>query len=104
MSSGSQMISAFWSPWTDYFKSLARLTAGADTGDAVESSNNTLPVYVKLTRSGNVFTTFKSTDGVNFTQVRQETITMSNTVYVGMYVCSHDTTLAHATFDNVTVQ
>ncbi|NQX66344.1 alpha-L-fucosidase [Paenibacillus alba] len=104
LNSNSPMISAFWSP-TNYFKSLARLTIGASTGHAVESANNLLDIFAKITRSGNTFRTYKSSDGVNFTLVRQETIAMGQTVYVGMYVCSHRTTapLASAVFDNLTI-
>ncbi|NQX66498.1 alpha-L-fucosidase [Paenibacillus alba] len=105
LDSNSKMINAYWTPANNYFKSLARLTTGASTGRAVESTNNALPVYAKITRSGHTFTTYKSTDGINFTQVRQETVAMNNTIYVGMYVCSHATTtaLAYATFDNLTI-
>ena len=103
LTTGSQMISAYWSPLTNYFKSLARVTAGGITCEAAESSNNLLPMYARITRAGNVFTAYKSTDGISFTQVRQETIAMNNDIYVGMYVCSHDTALANVTYDNVAV-
>ncbi len=62
------------------------------------------PVWVKLVRSGNTFTGYKSTDGVTWTQVAQVTVAMGSTVDVGLAVGSHDTSnLATATFSNVQI-
>jgi endonuclease/exonuclease/phosphatase family metal-dependent hydrolase len=47
------------------------------------------PQYVKLTRTGNVFTAAKSVDGVTWTTFGSETIAMTSTVYVGLAVTSH---------------
>ncbi|GEM_PF-1291116 len=62
------------------------------------------PYWVKLVRSGNTFTAYKSSDGTNWTQVGSETISMAASVYVGLAVTSHnDGTLCTATLDNVSV-
>jgi hypothetical protein len=60
------------------------------------------PYWVKLTRAGNVFTAYKSTDGQAWTLVGSDTIAMPTTIYVGLAVTSHLAgTLATATFDSV---
>jgi hypothetical protein len=57
-----------------------------------------------LVRSGDTFTSYRSSDGVNWTTVGSVTISMSSNVYIGMLVCSHvNGTLCTATLDNVTV-
>jgi hypothetical protein len=60
--------------------------------------------WLKLTRTNNVFTGYASPDGVNWTQVgTANSITMTDPIYVGMFVSSLDNTrLGQATFDNVT--
>ncbi len=75
--------------------------------DGGNSANNTTtglsaPYWVKLVRSGNTFTGYRSPDGINWTQQGSATITMSSTVYVGLAVTAHNTaSLCTATFDNV---
>jgi hypothetical protein len=60
------------------------------------------PYWVRLTRVGSTFTGYKSTDGITWTTVGSQTITMGATVYIGLAVTSHlDGTIASATFDNV---
>jgi hypothetical protein len=63
----------------------------------------TLPYWIKLIRSGNVFTMYGSADGVNWVQLgSSQTISMAQNVYVGLAVSSRSTSsLATATFDNV---
>ena len=63
----------------------------------------TLPYWIKLARSGNVFTMYGSVDGVNWTQLgASQTVSMAQSVYVGLAVTSRSTSsLATATFDNV---
>ncbi|QHT69713.1 PKD domain-containing protein [Rhodocytophaga rosea] len=62
------------------------------------------PVWVKLVRSGNTFTSSYSTTGTTWTTIGTVTITMGTTVYVGMAVTSHKTTVLNtSTFTNVSV-
>jgi len=65
----------------------------------------TLPSWMRLARSGNVYTMYGSTDGVNWVQLGSpQTISMAQNVYVGLAVSNRTTTsLATATFDNVSV-
>jgi regulation of enolase protein 1 (concanavalin A-like superfamily) len=65
----------------------------------------TLPNWIKLARSGNVFSMYGSTDGVNWAQLgSSQTVSMAQSVYVGLAVSNRTTSsLATATFDGVSV-
>ena len=64
----------------------------------------TAPAWVKLERRGNTVTAYRSADGVGWTLVGSDTISMGASVYVGLALSSHDNSrLATATFDNVSV-
>jgi fibronectin type 3 domain-containing protein len=82
----------------------SRLTAGGGTGWNQTGGLNA-PYWFKLVRSGTLFTGYRSPDGANWTPQGTNTITMSNTVLVGLALTSHNSSsLGTATFDNVTVQ
>ena len=81
-----------------------RTTTGASSSyQSVGSA--TLPYWIKLTRSGNVFNMYGSSDGVNWVQLgTSQTVTMTQSVYVGLAVSNRNTaSLATATFDSVSV-
>jgi arabinoxylan arabinofuranohydrolase len=62
------------------------------------------PYWFILVRSGNTFTGYRSTDGVNWTQQGVATNFMLSTVYAGLALTSHDSSsLCMATFDSVAV-
>jgi len=62
----------------------------------------TTPYWVRLVRSGNTFTCYQSSDGVTWTVVGSDTISMTGTVYAGLAYTSHNNnTLGTASFDNV---
>ncbi len=65
----------------------------------------TLPYWIKLVRSGNVFSMYGSPDGVNWVQLgTSQTVSMAQNVYVGLAVTSRNTSsLATATFDGVSL-
>ena len=68
------------------------------------STSDTVPYWLRLTRSGNLFSAYGSTDGISWTLAGSDTITMSNAVYVGLAVTSHnDSQLTTSTLDNVSV-
>lgn len=80
-----------------------RTTAGANTAsDAV--AGVTAPSWVKITRTGDNFAGYYSSDGMNWTQVGSTTaITMATAVSIGLAVTSHlDGTLCTSTMDSVT--
>jgi uncharacterized delta-60 repeat protein len=69
-----------------------------------KSVPGTAPRWLKLSRSGNSFTSFYSADGVTWTQIGTITITMGSSVYVGMALTSQNNTLLNtASFSNVSV-
>jgi hypothetical protein len=78
----------------------------SSTGGSTSYNNTSglsAPFWVKLVRSGNTFTGFRSPDGTNWTQQATTTITMSSVAYIGLALTSHDSaSLGTATFDNVT--
>ena len=85
--------------------SFQRRTIAAPTGAATDLANQPMPVWVKLTREGNVFTGQLSADGVKWADITITPaleIAMGSDAYVGLAVCSHDGALvAGAKFSNV---
>ncbi|MGB8170773.1 MAG: putative Ig domain-containing protein [Chthoniobacteraceae bacterium] len=76
-------------------------TGGASAtaaGVAAAAPNN----WLRLTRRGNVFTGYRSSDGITWTQVGTATVPMATAINVGICVTSHNnTTRSTATFDNL---
>jgi len=75
-------------------------------GSVVNKSVSTVeaPYWVKLVRTGNVFTSYRSEDGASWTLVGQETIAMSAAVFVGLCNTSHNNAVLNtSTFDNISV-
>ncbi|MEO6436178.1 MAG: cellulose 1,4-beta-cellobiosidase, partial [Tepidisphaeraceae bacterium] len=79
----------------------------ASTGGGSTSTSNAgikAPVWVKLVRKGTTITSYRSTNGVTWTQVDSTTVNLGSTVYVGLAVSSHNTSaLNTATFDTVSI-
>ncbi len=79
------------------------------TSTAGTTANNNMtglsaPYWVKLVRSGNTFTGYRSPDGVTWTQQgTSQTFTMATTAYIGLAVTSHNSSsVCAAAMDNVT--
>jgi regulation of enolase protein 1 (concanavalin A-like superfamily) len=80
-----------------------RSSTGGSSTD-VNGGTGGAPVWVRLVRSGNTFTSYRSADGVTWTLIRSQSITMGTNVYIGLAVTSHtNSALSTATFTNVTV-
>jgi endonuclease/exonuclease/phosphatase family metal-dependent hydrolase/regulation of enolase protein 1 (concanavalin A-like superfamily) len=80
-----------------------RATANGES-EHTDGGAGTAPYFVKLTRAGNVFTAYKSTNGTTWSTEGSDTITMGTTLYVGVAVSSHVTgTLATASFSSLAV-
>jgi len=63
----------------------------------------TAPYWVKLVRSGNTFTGYRSPDGVTWTPQGTATFAMASTAFIGLALTSHNNALScTAAFDNVT--
>src|SRR5579883_1001148 len=81
-----------------YYRSSS---AGSTSYQSASFVHAATPYWVKLNRSGNVFTGWVSPDGVYWTQVGpSQTITMAQTVYIGLALSSAG---ANASFDNVSL-
>ena len=79
----------------------------ASTGGSTVATSGVLataPYWVRLDRTGNVLSAYRSANGSTWSLITTHTITMGATVQVGLAVTSRVAgTLASATFDNVTV-
>ena len=81
----------------------ARTTVGGLSGSGT-TMGGSLPFWLMLSRSGNVFTGFASQDGVNWTQLgATQTISMAQSVYIGLASQSASSTLAKSKFDSVSL-
>jgi hypothetical protein len=81
-----------------------RVTAGA-VPSSVNVPGITAPVWVELTRVGNCFSAFSSSDGNTWTQLgTTQTITMNTVAQAGLAVTAHNNGLLNiSTFSNVAV-
>jgi regulation of enolase protein 1 (concanavalin A-like superfamily) len=64
---------------------VTRSTASGTTTAAYGTANDT---WLKLTRAGNTFTGYTSTDGLTWTQTSSTTLTMTGPVYIGLVATS----------------
>ena len=82
---------------------LYRSATGGST-TKVAKTGQAAPRWVKLERSGNVFTASCSANGVIWSAIgTPQTISMGTAPYIGLAVTSHkSSTLCNAVFDNVT--
>lgn len=80
-----------------------RTTTGGASNN-VQNAGLTAPIWLRVTRVGNVFTTYRSNDGVAWTTVGSVNITMATNVYIGLAETSHNNAvLGRAQLDNVSV-
>jgi regulation of enolase protein 1 (concanavalin A-like superfamily) len=60
--------------------------------------------WLRLSRSADTITAYFSSDGVAWTEVGSTTLTLSDPVQIGLFVCSHNSGLLNtSTLDNVSV-
>src|SRR5712692_2103716 len=90
------------------FSSTIYMTERTSTGASSSYQylgSGTLPYWIKLARSGNVFTMYESPDDVNWVQLgTSQTVNMAPSVYVGLAVSNSTTSsVATATFDHVSL-
>lgn len=78
-----------------------RATTGGSTSFTSTGGINA-PYWIRLVRSGDTFTGFRSADGVNWVQQGSAVIPMSTDIFVGLAVTSHnDGAINTAIYDNV---
>jgi hypothetical protein len=84
---------------------IHRTVTGGNSSRVQHASNITPPHWVRLVRSGNTLTGFISPDGLDWTQVGQQTVTLGTTPWVGLAVASGATNATNAaTFDQVVIR
>ena len=85
---------------------LVREQPGAATISRKKADTNKdpVPVWLKLVREGDTFTSFQSADGKAWTQYDSFTLKLSETLHVGLVASSHQKDkVSTATFDQVAV-
>lgn len=82
-----------------------RRTSTGGTTANTNASGITAPIWLRLTRTGNTFKAYQSTNGTTWTQFGgNRTFTMASAVSIGIAVTSHnDGVMCTGTVDNVTV-
>ena len=74
----------------------------ASGGTSASAGVTALPSWVRLVRSGNMFSGYTSTNGLNWVLVNSISVAMSNQIYAGLAVCAHNNSKAcMAAFDSV---
>ena len=56
----------------------------------VSGASYTLPVWLKLTRSGSTITAYTSTDGTTWTTAGTATVSLTDPVTIGLFTCAHN--------------
>lgn len=79
-------------------------TTGSTTATSGGTGTYMMPHWVRMTRSGNEFISYRSLDnGASWTEFARVTVAMQPTIYIGLAVASNKTDqTAIGTFDNVT--
>jgi regulation of enolase protein 1 (concanavalin A-like superfamily) len=68
-----------------------RATDGGSSATATHSWGPSAPYWLRLVRSGNVFSAYASANGTTWTALGSQTIAMGAQIYVGFAVTSHTT-------------
>jgi hypothetical protein len=83
-----------------YRRRDGRASAPGGPGPAVS-----VPVWLRLVRSGDTLTGYYSSDGSSWTLRDRVSISLPSSVFIGLALTSHaDGVIATATFDNVSVR
>ncbi len=80
-----------------------RTTTGGAATDGEGLSGPAAPYWLRVQRSGNVFTESYSSNGTAWTTASTSTITMASSFYVGLAHCSVVNTLGTSTYSSVSV-
>ena len=75
-----------------------------DGSGLINNPGYAAPIWVRLVRVGDVFTAYRSSDGVTWSEVGQHTVTMGTSIHVGLAVTAFDDgALSEVLFDNVVI-
>lgn len=79
-----------------------RSAANSATTTPYTASSVALPLWVKITRVGNVFTAYRSANGTTWTNIGSQTLAMAENAYIGLALAGVSTTQRNvATADHV---
>jgi hypothetical protein len=102
LTAGSEHASVFVTPGNGVAAQYRQSTG--DISANVNTTGLSAPYWVKIVRSGNTFTAWRSPNGSAWTSMGSTTIGMSSNVYIGLAVTSHnDGAPCSAVIDNVSV-
>ncbi len=86
----------------------ARYTDGSNMAYSLTTGNYVLPTFLRMVRNGNTFSVYRSQDANNdgipdgWLLVDTQTLTMNNTIYVGLAVAAHNNAATSTVnFDNL---
>ena len=86
------------------FRWQRRSKTGGTTWSTTSTIGTPPNIWIRLVRTGNALYGYKSSDGINWTQVDSRNITMATNIYIGLAVASGSSnTLNAVTFSNMTV-
>ncbi|WP_158602318.1 Ig-like domain-containing protein [Cohnella endophytica] len=102
MTSGSPHVMTAVSPGNGVFYGDRLVSGGAST--VTKGSTAAAPYWVKMTREGNLITSYDSEDGINWNLIKQQNVNLPETVYFGLALTSHSVNLlSKAKFENVSI-
>jgi len=87
LNANSRQAMAVLSPSNGVRMQYRTSTGGSSTD--VNGGSGAAPVWLRVTRSGNTFTAYRSADGTTWTQIGSTSISMASSAYVGLAVTSH---------------
>jgi fibronectin type 3 domain-containing protein/regulation of enolase protein 1 (concanavalin A-like superfamily) len=106
LNSNSRYFGVYVTPTTSHGVDVQyRSATGGSAVDLIEVNGPAAPYWVRIVRRNNTFTAYRSANGTTWTKTgTSQTITMANTIYIGLPVCAHNNSLlCTATFNNVTL-
>ncbi len=101
LNSNCQMVAMLLTNTSNAAKARRRTTVSGNTDDTTVAVS--VPEWVKVNRTGNTFKLYHSGNGTSWTLDQTVTISMGTNTYIGLAVASDTSTLATATFDNVSL-
>lgn len=102
LDAGAKSVAALFDDGQNKARLGYRPAANGGTTYLTPISTTAVPVWFKLERAGDDFTGSYSSDGTNWIVLGTANVAMSNSIYVGLIVCSRNSSVLNtATFDHV---
>lgn len=81
-----------------------RTVTGGPSDHSTPNDHLTAPYWVKLIRDGNTFSGYNSVNGRNWTKVNEISFNMTDSIYIGLSVTSHNACVLNTTlFEHVVI-